>query len=150
MAKYIVINSQQHLQSVLSQNKYVFIDFWATWCPPCKMIAPIFEQLASANTREGKFVFAKVDVDEQNAIAQEYGITAMPTFVLVKDGKAIQSIRGANPPAIKALVTSTSQDVEKLETAEKKAQEAEKNEGEETTVSGDYSMTSNSNWRMAL
>jgi len=148
MGKYVTINSQQHLKTVLSENKYVFVDFWATWCPPCKMIAPLFEKFASANTQEGKFVFAKVDVDEQSEIAKEYGITAMPTFLLLKDGKVAQSIRGANAPAITTLVKSTAQEVEKLVAAEEKAQEAQKKE--EETVSGSYTMSSNSNWKMSL
>jgi thioredoxin 1 len=159
MGKYVTINSQQHLKTLLSENTYVFIDFTAVWCPPCRMIAPIFEKLADANTRDGKFVFAKVDVDEQAAVAQEYGITAMPTFILLKDGKVAQSIRGANPPAINTLVTATAQEVEKIVAAEEKAnaaqdapkEEVQKKEGEgEETVSGSYTMSSNASWKMAL
>jgi thioredoxin 1 len=156
MGKYVTITNPQHLQKVLGENKYVFIDFWATWCPPCKMIAPLFEKSADANTRDGKFVFAKVDVDEQPDIAQQYGITAMPTFLLLKDGKVAQSIRGANPPAITTLVTATAREVDALVKAEEKAaavkkEEEQKKEGvEEQTVSGSYTMSSNSNWKMAL
>jgi len=154
MGKYVTITSPQHLEKVLSDNKYVLIDFWATWCPPCKMIAPLFEKSADANTRDGKFVFAKVDVDEQPDIAQKYGITAMPTFLLLKDGQVAQSIRGANPPAINTLVTATARDVEALVKAEEKAaaakEETKKDGAEEQTVSGSYTMSSNSNWKMAL
>jgi len=155
MGKYVTISSPQHLQKVLDGNKYVFIDFWATWCPPCKMIAPLFEKSANANTRDGKFAFAKVDVDDQPDIAQQYGITAMPTFLLLKDGEVAQSIRGANPPAITKLVTATAREVEALVKAKEKAtpakEEEKKNEGkEEETVSGSYTMSSNSNWKMAL
>jgi thioredoxin 1 len=146
MGKYLTISSPQHLKTVLAENKYVFIDFTAVWCPPCRLIAPVFEKLAAANTRDGKFAFAKVDVDDQAEIAREYGITAMPTFILLEDGKVAQSIRGAHPPTITTLVTATAQKVEKLVAAEEKAnaakkEEPQKTEGEEQTVSGSYTMS---------
>jgi len=120
MGKYVTINSTSELKSVLADNKYVLIDFWATWCPPCKAIAPKFEELAASESKEGQFVFAKVDVDAQPDIAQEYGIRAMPTFVLIKDGEVLESIRGANLSAIQLLVSTTSQDIAK--SAEKPAE----------------------------
>jgi thioredoxin 1 len=156
MGKYLTISSPQHLKTTLSENKYVLIDFTAVWCPPCRMIAPIFEKLADANTRDGKFAFAKVDVDDQPEIAQQYGITAMPTFILLENGEVAKTIRGPTPPALTALVTSTAKEVEKLVAAEEKAQEAQeaqkdaKKDVEEQTVSGSYTVSSNPSWKMAL
>lgn len=71
------------------------IDFWATWCGPCKMISPIFERIAS--TVGDKVQFAKVDVDEQEQISQECGIKAMPTFIFFKNGEKVESVVGADP-----------------------------------------------------
>jgi thioredoxin 1 len=73
-------------------------------CPPCKAIAPLFEQLAAKNTIPDGLAFAKVDVDTQREVAQRYGISAMPTFILLEDGKEAKSVRGANASAIRDLV----------------------------------------------
>ncbi|KAF2731884.1 thioredoxin-domain-containing protein [Polyplosphaeria fusca] len=74
-------------------------------CPPCKGIAPLFEKLASDETTNGKLVFAKVDVDKQSAIAKRYGISAMPTFLLLERTEVKKAVRGADGRAIKSLVT---------------------------------------------
>jgi thioredoxin 1 len=155
MGKYHTINSPASLEKLAADNKFVFIDFTATWCPPCKMVAPVFEKHAETNTRDGKFAFAKVDVDDQSEVAQKYGITAMPTFILLKDGKVTKSIRGVGIPEIAALVKATAREVEALVQAEKNTtvpkDEPAKTEGkEEQTVSGSYTMSSNSSWKMAL
>lgn len=94
---------------------------------------------------EGSFTFVKVDVDEQREIASKYKITAMPTFILLKDGEQVQSVRGANPPAIQTLVKSAVSDIEKAQTEKK-----EEPSTEESTVSGSYTLSSNSNWKTSL
>jgi len=97
------------------------------------MIAPIFEQLSMTNTKQGSLAFAKVDVDEQRDIASKYGITAMPTFILLKNGEPFQTVRGANPPAIQNLVKQAVADVEET-SANATKEGAEQAKGEETTA----------------
>ncbi len=81
-------------QVALNSEKPVLIDFYATWCGPCKMIAPIIEEIA--NTRDD-VVVCKVDVDEQGAIANAYDIHSIPTLVLLKDGKLADKAVGYRP-----------------------------------------------------
>ena len=71
----------------------VVIDFFATWCGPCKKIAPFFEQLADEYV---KITFLKVDVDESEELVEKYNIQAMPTFVFLKDGAVVKKVEGAN------------------------------------------------------
>lgn len=90
------VYDQLELEEVLEAagSKLVIIDFFAPWCKPCKMIAPVLEELA--RKAKGKVVFLKVDTDESQDLAQEHKIKSMPTFHLYKNGKKIDSIRGAN------------------------------------------------------
>lgn len=76
----------------------VVIDFFATWCGPCKRIAPAFEDLADKYL--GKIQFLKVDVDESPALVDQYGISAMPTFVFLKDGQIMKKVEGADLQAL--------------------------------------------------
>lgn len=77
---------------------------YADWCGPCKMIAPTFESLATKFSKPKRITFAKVNVDNQKDIASQYGVRAMPTFMIFKNGQAIDTIQGANPPALTAAV----------------------------------------------
>ncbi|EDR22855.1 thioredoxin-1, putative [Entamoeba dispar SAW760] len=91
--------SVEHINSLLSFNKFisshpnVLVDFFATWCGPCKMIAPYFEELARTNP---SIKFVKVDVDQGADIAQRYGVHSMPTFILFKNGQEYDRFSGAN------------------------------------------------------
>ena len=85
-------------------DKIVVIDFWATWCGPCKMIGPIFEKIAETPAGE-KLGFYKVDVDEQSQIASEVGIRAMPTFAFFKNGEKIETVVGADPSKLQAAIS---------------------------------------------
>ncbi|WOL08015.1 thioredoxin H1-like [Canna indica] len=83
---------EQHLQLANESKKLVVIDFTASWCGPCRMIAPIFAELAK---KLPNVIFLKVDVDELKTVAQDWAIEAMPTFVFLKEGTIVDKIVGA-------------------------------------------------------
>lgn len=79
-------------QEVANSSTPVLVDFWATWCGPCKMIAPIIDEIADAKV--GVLKVGKVDVDQNQAVAARYGIRAIPTIILFKNGEAKEQIVG--------------------------------------------------------
>ena len=81
---------------VLMSDKTVVVDFWAEWCGPCKMIAPILEEIASSNEN---VVIAKLNVDENPQTSASYGITSIPTMNVYKGGQIVKTIIGAKPKA---------------------------------------------------
>ncbi|KAJ6399527.1 hypothetical protein OIU77_020145 [Salix suchowensis] len=82
-------------------QKLIVVDFTATWCPPCRMIAPIFAELAK---KFPTVTFLKVDVDELKAVAEEWNVEAMPTFLFLKDGKIVDKTVGADKDGLPVLV----------------------------------------------
>lgn len=98
MAK--IITSQNFEEEVLKSEKPVLVDFWATWCGPCMRQAPIVEALA-----EEGYAVGKIDVDQEPALAQKYGIMSIPTLVIFKDGKEANRIVGlTNKETLKGLL----------------------------------------------
>jgi thioredoxin 1 len=85
--------------SEIPQQGAVVIDFYATWCGPCKRIAPTYEKLSEAFT---SVAFLKVDVDESPELVNTFDISAMPTFVFLKDGKVVKRVEGADLDGLQA------------------------------------------------
>ena len=90
--KELTVTKENFNEEVISSNIPVLVDFWATWCGPCRMIAPIVEEIA--NEYDGKIKVGKVNVDEQMGLAVEYGIEVIPTLIFFKDGKAVKKTTG--------------------------------------------------------
>lgn len=88
------ITKQNFDEEVLKSDKIVLLDFWASWCGPCKMVSPILEEIANENT---DIKVGKVNVDEQPELASAFEVMSIPTLVVMKDGKAIKNMVGARP-----------------------------------------------------
>jgi thioredoxin 1 len=91
----IHLNSDNFEQEVLKSGVPAFVDFWAEWCGPCKMLAPIFEQLAEKYS--GQIKFCKLDIDAEGALALKYKVMSIPTLILFKDGQAVGKLIGLRP-----------------------------------------------------
>ena len=86
----------------LSGTTPLILDFTASWCPPCQMIKPHFEQMAK--DFEGKAIFLKIDVDEMKELSQQYNISCMPTFKIIKAGQVVGELEGADKDGLLNLV----------------------------------------------
>ena len=93
----IHIGSEEAFDKLMAGDAPVLVDFWATWCGPCRMIAPIVEEIAVQYA--DKVIVAKVDVDEQGELAQRYRIMNIPTLLLFKGGEIVDKAIGARPKA---------------------------------------------------
>lgn len=84
------LNKENFEQEVLKSDKTVLVDFWATWCGPCQMIAPVIEDIAN----EGKVKVGKVNVDDEQELAINYGVMSIPTLIFFKNGNPVKEVVG--------------------------------------------------------
>ena len=99
----IILNENNFEEEVLNSDKPVLVDFWATWCGPCRSIAPLISQLAEKYN--GKIKVCKADVDENAELASSYGVSSIPTLLIFKNGEiAAQRIGSASMPVLEAFI----------------------------------------------
>ena len=97
MDKPIKVTTASFEKEVLKWPGTVLVDFWATWCPPCRMIAPILDSLSKE--KSGQLKVAKVNVDEEPQLSARYNISSIPTLIIFQNGKIVQQASGAMPKA---------------------------------------------------
>ncbi len=97
MSKPVEVNDGNFDQTVLQSKTPVLVDFWAAWCGPCRMVAPVVEELAGEY--KGKVTVAKLNVDENPKTASQYGIMSIPTLLIFKNGAPVSNIVGFRPKA---------------------------------------------------
>jgi thioredoxin 1 len=101
--KVLTVTDSSFDADVLKSGKPVLVDFWATWCAPCKAIAPVLD--AIAEEYDGQVVVGKVNVDDSPATPGKYGVRGIPTIILFKDGKVVDQVVGAVPKSqLEALI----------------------------------------------
>ena len=92
--KYITITKENFEEEVLKSDKPVLLDFWASWCGPCRMIAPTIEEIAEENDT---IKVGKINVDDERDLSLQFGIQSIPTLIVMKDGKVAKQAVGAMP-----------------------------------------------------
>lgn len=94
----LTITKENFEEEVMKSDKPVLIDFWAAWCGPCKMVAPIIEEVAMET--QDIAIVGKVNVDEEPELAQAFNVQSIPTLVVMKDGKIVESVVGVRPKEV--------------------------------------------------
>jgi thioredoxin 1 len=95
--KTVKVTDESFADDVLMSTKPVIVDFWASWCGPCRMVAPILEEIAAAHS--DKVTIAKIDVDANPQVSMDYKILSIPTLLVFRNGKPVKQIIGAKPKA---------------------------------------------------
>jgi thioredoxin 1 len=97
MGSPVTVTDSTFNDDVLNSDKPVLVDFWATWCGPCKMVAPVLEEIAQEHG--DKLTVAKLDIDQNQATARDYQVMSIPTMIVFQGGKPVKQIVGAKPKA---------------------------------------------------
>ena len=97
MGKLVEVNDSNFAEIVLQSKIPVLVDFWATWCAPCRMVAPVVEELAQEY--DDRVSFAKLDVDQSPKTASQYGIMSIPSLIIFKNGSPVSNLVGFRPKA---------------------------------------------------
>ncbi|MDN5858964.1 MAG: thioredoxin [Pseudonocardia sp.] len=97
MANTVNVTDATFTSDVIESDKTVLVDFWATWCGPCKMVAPVLDEIAGEH--KDKITVAKLDVDVNQQTAQQYQVMSIPTMIVFQNGRPVKQIVGARPKA---------------------------------------------------